>query len=176
MGCSRHCLFDAHVLNHWTCLNKEDNFIVLVPNLSSRFLNLFVLSADTMSNGNLFHAETPLFVKNFALAWVFALLILSFRWWPLVLLSWFLAKNWSDSIFTCPESILKVSIRSPLLILSSTLCRFSRSKRSSYGECFRPLKGLTQLWKSRRIYPKYMPKCSVGSTNYVCNFLPKNIE
>ena len=35
------------------------------------------------------------------------------------------------------------------------------------------LKGLTQLWKSRRIYPKYMPKCSIGSTDYVCNFLPK---
>ena len=35
------------------------------------------------------------------------------------------------------------------------------------------LKGLTQLWKSHRIYPKYMPKCSVGSTDYVCNFLAK---
>ena len=32
------------------------------------------------------------------------------------------------------------------------------------------LKGLNQLWKSRRIYPKYMSKCSVGSTDYVCNF------
>ena len=36
------------------------------------------------------------------------------------------------------------------------------------------LKGLTQLWKSRRIYPKYMPKCSVGSTDHVCKFLLKN--
>ena len=36
------------------------------------------------------------------------------------------------------------------------------------------LKGLTQLWKSRRIYPKYMPKCSVGSTDHVCKFLFKN--
>ena len=26
------------------------------------------------------------------------------------------------------------------------------------------LKELTQLWKSRRIYPKYMPKCSLGFT------------
>ena len=34
-------------------------------------------------------------------------------------------------------------------------------------------KGLTQLWKSRRIYPKYMPKCSVGSTDHVCKFLLK---
>ena len=25
-------------------------------------------------------------------------------------------------------------------------------------------------WKSRRIYPKYMPKCSVGFTDHVCNF------
>ena len=44
---------------------------------------------------------------------------------------------------------------------------------------FMCLKGLTQLWKSRRIYPKYMPKCSVGSTDYVCNFSPKilsNVE
>ena len=40
----------------------------------------------------------------------------------------------------------------------------------------RNLKGLTHLWKSRRIYQKYMPTCSVGSTNSVCNFLPKNIE
>ena len=37
------------------------------------------------------------------------------------------------------------------------------------------LKGLTQLWKSRRIYPKYMPKCSVGSTDHVCKFLLKKI-
>ena len=37
----------------------------------------------------------------------------------------------------------------------------------------RTLKGLTQLWKSRRIYPKYMPKCSVGSTDHVCKFLLK---
>ena len=36
------------------------------------------------------------------------------------------------------------------------------------------LKGLTQLWKSRRRYPKYMPKCSVGSTDDVCNFFAKN--
>ena len=36
------------------------------------------------------------------------------------------------------------------------------------------LKGLTQLWKSRRIYPKYMSKCSVGSTDHVCKFLLKN--
>ena len=35
------------------------------------------------------------------------------------------------------------------------------------------LKGLTHLGKSRSIYPKYMPKCSVGSTDYVCNFCPK---
>ena len=35
------------------------------------------------------------------------------------------------------------------------------------------LEGLTQLWKSRRIYPKYMPKCSVGSTDHVCKFLLK---
>ena len=35
------------------------------------------------------------------------------------------------------------------------------------------LKGLTQLWNSRRIYPKYISKCSVVSTDYVCNFLPK---
>ena len=39
---------------------------------------------------------------------------------------------------------------------------------------FRTLKGLTQLWKIRRIYPKYMPKCSVGSTDHVCKFLLKN--
>ena len=32
------------------------------------------------------------------------------------------------------------------------------------------LKGLTHLWKSR-IYPKYMPKCLVGSTDYVCKIL-----
>ena len=38
-----------------------------------------------------------------------------------------------------------------------------------------PLKGLTQLWKNRRIYPKYMPKCSVGSTDHVCKFLLKKI-
>ena len=41
------------------------------------------------------------------------------------------------------------------------------------------LKGLTQLWKSRRIYPKYMPKCSVGSTDHVCKFYSKilrNVE
>ena len=31
-------------------------------------------------------------------------------------------------------------------------------------------------WKSRRIYPKYMPKCSVGFTDHVGNFLPKNIK
>ena len=37
------------------------------------------------------------------------------------------------------------------------------------------LKGLTRLWKSRWIYPKYMPKCSIGSTDHVCKFLPKNI-
>ena len=37
------------------------------------------------------------------------------------------------------------------------------------------LKGLTQLRKSRRIYPKYMPKCSVGSTDHVCKFLLKKI-
>ena len=36
------------------------------------------------------------------------------------------------------------------------------------------LKGLTQLWKSRRIYPKYRSKCSVGSTDHVCKFLLKN--
>ena len=41
---------------------------------------------------------------------------------------------------------------------------------------FPMLKGTNPALKSRRIYPKYMPKCSVGSTNYVCNFLPKNIE
>ena len=43
----------------------------------------------------------------------------------------------------------------------------------------RRLKGLTQLWKSRRICPKYMPKCSVGSTDHVCKFYPKilrNVE
>ena len=40
----------------------------------------------------------------------------------------------------------------------------------------RLLKGTNTALKSRRIYPKYMPKCSEGSTNYVCNFLPKNIE
>ena len=37
-------------------------------------------------------------------------------------------------------------------------------------------KGTNPALKSRRIYPNYMPKCSVGSTNYVCNYLPKNIE
>ena len=35
------------------------------------------------------------------------------------------------------------------------------------------LKGLTQLRKSHRIYPEYMPKCSVGYTDYVCNFFPQ---
>ena len=38
------------------------------------------------------------------------------------------------------------------------------------------LKGLTQLRKSRRIYPKYMPKCSVGSTDHVCKFLLKKLR
>ena len=38
------------------------------------------------------------------------------------------------------------------------------------------LKGLTQLWKSRRIYPKYMPKRSVGSTDHVCKFLLKKMR
>ena len=35
------------------------------------------------------------------------------------------------------------------------------------------LTGLTHKWKSRRIYPKYMPKCLVGSTDYVSNFYLK---
>ena len=38
------------------------------------------------------------------------------------------------------------------------------------------LKELTQLWKSRRIYPKYMPKCSVGSTDHLCKFLLKKLR
>ena len=54
--------------------------------------------------------------------------------------------------------------------------RTKQKQRRKYTRVSPFLKGLTQLWKSRRIYPKYMPKCSVGSTNYVCNFLPKNIE
>ena len=37
------------------------------------------------------------------------------------------------------------------------------------------LKGQTQLWKSRRIYPKYMPKCSVGSTDHVCKIFTQKI-
>ena len=38
------------------------------------------------------------------------------------------------------------------------------------------LKGLTQLWKSRRIFPKYMPKCSVSSTNNFCPKILSNVE
>ena len=29
--------------------------------------------------------------------------------------------------------------------------------------------------KIKKKYPKYLPKCSVGSTDYVCNFLHKKI-
>ena len=38
------------------------------------------------------------------------------------------------------------------------------------------IKGTNPALKKSSKYPKYMPKCSVGSTNYVCNFLPKNTE
>ena len=41
--------------------------------------------------------------------------------------------------------------------------------------CGLGLQGLTHLWNSHWIYPKYMPKCSVGSTDYFCTFLPKTI-
>ena len=34
-------------------------------------------------------------------------------------------------------------------------------------------KGTNPASKSRRIYPKYMPKCSLGSTDHVCKFLLK---
>ena len=37
------------------------------------------------------------------------------------------------------------------------------------------VKGTNPPLKSCRMYPKYKPKCSVCSTDYVCNFLPKNI-
>ena len=59
----------------------------------------------------------------------------------------------------------------PFLRYGSAVCTCARA------EILQPwivLKGLTQLWKSRRIYPKYMPKCSVGSTDHVCKFLLKN--
>ena len=35
------------------------------------------------------------------------------------------------------------------------------------------IKGTNPALKSCRIYPKYIPKRSVGSTDYVCSFLPK---
>ena len=36
------------------------------------------------------------------------------------------------------------------------------------------LKETDPPWNKSSIYPKYIPKCSEGSTDYVCNFLPKN--
>ena len=83
----------------------EDSIMGL--KLSSRFFNLFVLPADTTSCGNLFHAFTTLLAKIFALACVLALLILSFRWWPLVLQSWLLIKE-LILIYVCmPQNFLE---------------------------------------------------------------------
>ena len=61
-------------------------------------------------------------------------------------------------------------VLSLLDIFGSQTSNFYLSPHSIISE----LKGLTQLRKSRRIYPKYMPKCSVGSTDHVCKFLLKN--
>ena len=59
------------------------------------------------------------------------------------------------------------------LVTNQHFVLFKKKSLPLWKQTFHILKGLTQLWKSRRIYPKYMPKCSVGSTAHVCKFLLK---
>ena len=85
--------------------------------------------------------------------------------------------------------MLKLKIILVIDLLQSIQAKFglffsSKSSNTLFGKALRKkngsvntlsfsLKGLTQLWKSRPIYPKYMPKCLVGSTDYACNFFTK---
>ena len=76
----------------------------------TQFLNEFVLVAGTTSCGSsLFHAEATLFEKNLGLALVLHLLIFSFWWCPLVVVSWFFSKN-------CRGSILNIDVMWQYLI------------------------------------------------------------
>ena len=134
VGCIRLLsILCPHHSVYWGTWNRLDSVIV-VMNLSSRFLNSFVVLESTTSCGSLFHTDTTLFEKNLVLTLVLALLTFNFSWWPLVELSWFLSKkkNWLANTLTCPVTSLKVSIRSLRLILSSTLVKSNIFKRSVY--------------------------------------------
>ena len=78
--------------------------------------------------------------------------------------------NYKEIVFYGKYALLRLYFLYDFFSLFRLLATF----RSDFHNWVVSLKGLTQLWKSRRIYQKYMPKCSVGSTDHVCKFLLNN--
>ena len=117
--------------------------------------------------------------------WLFAVLTFCFWLFPFWLSVIWPLSLWLFAVLTFSFWLFSFSSFCHLTFIFLTFCGFDFFLLTfcifdffficpTEGLLYCLLKGLTQLWKSRRIYPKYMPKCSVGSTDHVCKFLLKN--
>ena len=90
--------------------------------------------------------RTPLYAREYFLTSKLHVSLNNFKECPLVLCTLLNVKNLSTAILSIPFSILNVSIKSPLILLVSSVVKFKATNRSSYGLSFNAGTNLVALF------------------------------